>query len=289
MVARDFAIEYRVFSKKPIKAPKPETLKGIRQRVTWKTRAEEPTWFELPAYLLVDEAKRNPFSEAIPFARKSINGQFIEQLMGQCDACGTVTVEGRYKDLSPLQLALELVGTHFARKGAAVVIDMGSGIGYTADDISRIANELNAHGEHRVRESVVLLSEPAGKSSLRVRTRGLGKFGHRELLIERWPATDLEAASHYMFDNLAQYAALGAVLEAGQTMHYDRTDPSAKVFFSEGPDDALRVTDCHRIEKRALTGLTRLQEMFIPLICEALANARPKKRRSSKKAQESRP
>jgi hypothetical protein len=259
MTERSFEIEYRLFAPaSPIATPEIE-VEGLEWTVEWQARQSSPELFVTPEAVLGDTTHQ--FRQPAPFGEGSTKGRLVAEALRRSQAVGVLKIRARWDDLTPLQLALA-IGGYYGAQGC-VVYDCSSGIAYVGDEFQAIASAMNDEGAHNVRDAVRLEVEEQGEA-LRLSTRGLAKYGHPEILVEGWPASALEAARRYVYDNLALYAALKAPFEAGQTLAYFRADPAAKLYFSAHPSGALVVSDCHPTEKQAVAGLQKLLSIVLP-------------------------
>ena len=159
-------------------------------------------------------------------------------------------------DIGYLHAALSIAHEAVSARGG-VVVDRTAGIAYTGTQIELLLEEGPG-----VRDMVSVEEERDG-DRVRLRTRGMSKWWQQDFVAAGVPADVAELGRRLLLDTLCDYASSHGTIEEGQSLQYDRNDPTAKLFFAaEG--DALLVTDCHPEEKKGIAGLETFLGLALP-------------------------
>ncbi len=259
MPRRHFSIDLVVFSAVAAKAPAPEdVLKLCEGRLAWRriTRQNDPGLFVAPVAVPADAGSLwAPFSET---RRAEVSDLVASAVFGW-----RILSDAEADDLSPLQLAVGLACSILQNQEGLAVIDQTSGLGYTASGYYEIADLLSDCDDINFWQHVRLV-ELERAASIDIQTRGLRKFGHRDLKIEELPRKYREFGIWLLGHALGKYPALDAVLGPGQDFAYTRANPYAKLYFVDQSDGTLLVTDCHPKRKESMSGLATCLATLYP-------------------------
>jgi hypothetical protein len=164
-------------------------------------------------------------------------GRDIADAIGRARACHVITVdEAQPADMNYLPCSL-ILSAALATERSGIVVDRTAGVGYGADVARLVAEDIS------VRDTVVVEEEPLPGGKVRLRTRGMSKFGEHDFVIDGVPEALVELARRLLYDNVCQYAAFQASIAPGQTLQYDEDHPEAELRFVPAGEGLLRIGD----------------------------------------------
>jgi hypothetical protein len=260
---REFRFEFIVYTDDAAAdAPGPAALLDFaRDHVTWERleRSSHPELFQRPRF------SPDPSSSLFaPFSSEL--AREIGDAIAYTDVAWSISCTRTWEDLTPLQTAMGVASAILLQQGGVAVLDRETGIAYWADDLVRRADQLDDEHDVALCDFVTVESTTVG-STLRMRTRGMRKFGHRDLVIE-----DVRPGQRdfgvWLLCALGTHSALTAPLALGRTLLSTRTGPAVRLFVQETLDDLLLVSDCHEEEGRPLPGVRRCIDGLYPVFLQ---------------------
>ena len=269
MSERRFDIRFEVWC--TASADVPEPLHGLVRdagvRWRWRDAGDEDV---LPAYGRVPGTDR-PVELGGDEVTRPVLRRVLREVRARTAKVCVVECRRDDDDLTPLQMAMGLVSA-VARTTGRVVIDRTADLGYAAEEFIALERALNQDGDFSVRDGVVIeIDEADGRLALC--TIGMSKYGHPELLIEGFPREARQAAVSFCYDHLAQHGAEEPFVD-GQIVRYKRTDPAARLVFTQVERGLLRVSDYDPTTRRPLPGVAKLCAVMLPSAVTARALAR---------------